>query len=267
MDTPQRVALITGAARGLGLAYARALAREGWAVALNDLPDAGVEGAAQALVDEGFLAIAVVGDVSQPEQAREVVAQASARWGGLDAAICNAGLTRDRTLVRLSDEAWQAALEVNLSGAFYITRAASAMMLRRGRGGSIVHISSYAGLVGNFGQAAYGAAKAGVVGLTRTASLELEKFHITVNAVAPLAQTAMSAQVEAAQGLDPEDIAPLLVWLVGPLSRGITGRVFGAHGAHYFEYVTTLTPGARPPQGQRWTPESISARLDQICGG
>jgi 3-oxoacyl-[acyl-carrier protein] reductase len=246
-DLTGKVALVTGASRGIGAAIARRLASDGAAVAVNF---AGSEGAAKAVVDaivaDGGRAVALQADVSDPAAAAALVAATAEALGGLDIVVNNAGITRDGLLVRMSDEDWDAVIRTNLTGVFNVTRAASKLLMKR-RSGSIVNISSVVGLTGNAGQVNYSAAKAGVIGLTKTVARELASRGVRCNAVAPgFIETDMTAELpEAArEGAlsqialkrfgSVDDVAAAVSFLAGDEGAYITGQVLAVDGGMTF---------------------------------
>ncbi len=268
-----KVALVTGAGGGLGRAYALLLAREGARVVVNDLgTDRHGEGEAAGrpadrvvgeIVEAGGEAVANYDSVADAEGAERMVEAAWEAFGGLDVVINNAGILRDKTLVKMEDSMWDAVMAVHLTGTFLVSRAAVRRMLKAGVKGRIINTSSYAGLKGNFGQTNYGAAKAGIAGFTRSLALETRRGGITVNAIAPIAKTRMTEDIDLVPDqYGPEDIAPLVVWLVSDEAADVTGRVFGAHGAHYFEYVVETTPGVE--RAEAWEVSEVGARFGEI---
>lgn len=268
-----KVALITGAGGGLGRAYAHLFAREGAKVVVNDLGgsrDGTGEGSKMAdevvaeIKEAGGEAVANYGSVAIREDAEAMVKQAVDTYGQIDIVINNAGILRDKTLAKMTDPMWDLVQEVHLKGTFLVTQAAVEAMTRAGTGGRIVNTSSYAGLKGNFGQANYGAAKAGIAGFTRVVALETRKAGIMVNAVAPVAKTRMTEDINMVpEEYEPEDIAPLVCWLSSDDAEGVTGRVFGAHGSHYFEYNVEMTAGV-DLGNDRWSPSDVGARFEAI---
>jgi 3-oxoacyl-[acyl-carrier protein] reductase len=236
-----KVALVTGASRGIGRAIALALAGEGAAVVINY---ASSSQAAEQVVAEisaaGGQAIAVAGDVSKADQVEALVQAAMDKWGRVDILVNNAGITRDTLLLRMSPEDWQAVIDLNLTGVFFCTRAVSKIMLKQ-RSGRIINITSVAGQMGNPGQANYSAAKAGVIGFTKTVAKELSSRAITVNAVAPgFINTDMTTDIKADEILkfiplgrfgQPEEIASMVRFLAAdPAAAYITGQVFNVDG-------------------------------------
>ena len=239
-----RVALVTGASQGLGAAIARVLHEAGASVAINYYPDAagGNEANARRLAESlgAERAVILPGDVSDSSSAESLCRAAHAHFGGLDIVVNNAGIARDRTLAKMSDEEWNAVINTNLSGTFHICRAAAPLL---GDGGRIVNLASISALVGLFGQANYAAAKAGVIGLTRTLSRELARRAITVNAVAPgLVLTEMGktvpekvreqwiASIPLGRFGEPEEIANAVLFLASPLASYITGQTLQVNG-------------------------------------
>ncbi|PTQ52145.1 MAG: 3-oxoacyl-[acyl-carrier protein] reductase [Brockia lithotrophica] len=243
MELAERVALVTGASRGIGRAIALELARGGARVLVVYR---GRRDAAEAVVEEirglGSEAFAEQGDVARPEEAERLVSLALDRFGRLDILVNNAGITRDNLLLRMKDEEWEEVLRTNLSGPFYLMRAAAKHMMRARRG-RIVNIASVVGLVGNPGQANYAAAKAGLIGLTKAAAKELASRGITVNAVAPgyiqtdmteslpeAAKEALLRLIPAGRFGSPEDVARAVRFLAGDDAAYITGHVLVVDG-------------------------------------
>jgi 3-oxoacyl-[acyl-carrier protein] reductase len=246
-DLTGKVALVTGASRGIGAAIALKLASYGATVAVNY---AGSAAAAQAIVDTieaaGGRALAIQADVSDAGAAAGLVEIAIAELGGLDVIVNNAGITRDGLLVRMSDEDWSAVINTNLSGVFNVTRAATRHFMKQ-RSGSIINIASVVGITGNAGQANYSAAKAGVIGLTKSVARELAPRGIRVNAVAPgFIETDMTAALpenirsatmaEIALGRfgSAEDVANAVAFLASDDAAYVTGTTLAVDGGMTF---------------------------------
>jgi 3-oxoacyl-[acyl-carrier protein] reductase len=236
-----QVAIVTGASRGIGRATALQLAAQGAQVAVNY---ASSSEAADAVVNEikaaGGEAIAIAADVSQAEAVDQLVTAVMNQWGRIDVLVNNAGITKDTLLLRMKLEDWQAVIDLNLTGVFLCTRAISKIMLKQ-KSGRIINITSVAGQMGNPGQANYSAAKAGVIGFTKTVAKELSSRGITVNAVAPgFIATDMTNDLKA-EGIlqfiplgrygQPEEVAGMIRFLAAdPAAAYITGQTFNVDG-------------------------------------
>jgi NAD(P)-dependent dehydrogenase (short-subunit alcohol dehydrogenase family) len=271
-----RVVVVTGAGRGLGRAHALAFAAEGASVVVNDL-GVGLDGApgpgspAHRVVEEiraaGGEAVAHGADIATSAGAESLVAAALETYGRLDTLVNNAGFLRDRMLVNLDEDDWDAVLRVHLKGHFLPLKHAAAHWRAEAKAGRtpvarIVNTSSGAGLLGSVGQGNYSAAKAGIVGLTLVAAAELGRYGVQVNAVAPAARTRMTegtfAETMAApdSGFDamaPGNVSPLVVWLGSAASAGVTGRVFEAEGGR-ITVMEGWRPGPTADKGALWTP-------------
>lgn len=272
-----RVAVVTGAGRGLGRAHALALAAEGANVVVNDL-GVGLDGSgsgtgpAQQVVKEiraaGGEAVAHNGDIATSEGAASLVAAALDSFGRLDTLVNNAGFLRDRMLVNLDEDDWDAVMRVHLKGHFLPLKHAAAHWRAEAKAGRtpaarVVNTSSGAGLLGSVGQGNYAAAKAGIVGLTLVAAAEMGRYGIQVNAIAPAARTRMTeatfAETMAAPGegafdaMAPENVSPLVVWLGSAASAGVSGRVFETEAGR-ITVMEGWRPGPTADKGARWTP-------------
>ncbi|MFF4395720.1 SDR family oxidoreductase [Streptomyces sp. NPDC001480] len=271
-----RVVVVTGAGRGLGRAHALAFAAEGARVVVNDL-GVGLDGLpgpdspAGTVVDEiraaGGEAVAHGGDIATTAGAASLIRTAVETYGRLDTLVNNAGFLRDRMLVNLDEDDWDAVMRVHLKGHFLPLRHAAAHWRAEAKAGRtpaarIVNTSSGAGLLGSVGQGNYSAAKAGIVGLTLVAAAELRRYGIQVNAIAPAARTRMTehtfAETMTAPGsgfdaMAPGNVSPLVVWLGSAASAGVTGRVFEAEGGR-ITVMEGWRPGPTADKGARWTP-------------
>ncbi|MET9651894.1 SDR family oxidoreductase [Streptomyces sp. NPDC006460] len=262
-----RVVIVTGGGRGLGRAHALAFAAEGARVVVNDL-GVGLDGAASAesparqvvreIREAGGAAVAHGGDVATEDGAASLVAAALDTYGRLDTLVNNAGFLRDRMLVNLGEDDWDAVMRVHVKGHFLPLRHAAAHWRAEAKAGRpvaarVVNTTSGAGLLGSVGQGNYAAAKAGIVGLTLVAAAETARYGVQVNAIAPAARTRMTERTFAGlEGL-PEDVSPLVVWLGSAASEGVTGRVFEAEGGR-ITVMEGWRPGPTADKGARWTP-------------
>lgn len=267
-----RVAIVTGAGGGLGRTHALALAERGARVVVNDLGgdvhgEGGDPGAAMAVVAEieaaGGEAIADGADVNDPDQVEAMVAKAMDRWGRVDILVNNAGILRDRSFANMSLEEIDMVLGVHLRGTFIATKAVWDIMKEQAYGRIVVTTSS-SGLYGNFGQANYGAAKMGVVGLMHTLHLEGQKYGIRVNALAPAAGTRMTEGLippDAFALLTPESVSVGLVWLV---SDEAPSRVILGAGAGAFARTMVVETEGFALSGGDLTPEQVAARFEEL---
>jgi NAD(P)-dependent dehydrogenase (short-subunit alcohol dehydrogenase family) len=269
-----RVAIVTGAGRGIGRAHALELARQGARVVVNDYgvslagekdgsPADDVVAEIEAL---GGKAVANGADVADFEQAAAMVQQAIDTFGGLDILVNNAGFVRDRMLVNTSEEEWDAVIRVHLKGHFAPLRHAGAYWRGeakegRTRAARVINTSSGAGLQGSIGQATYSAAKAGIAGLTLVAAAELGRYGVTVNAIAPVAKTRMTegAFDTSAMAL-PEHNSPIVAWLASEEAGDVTGRVIEIDGGQIC-VERGWTHGPRNDLGRRWETTEVGAAL------
>lgn len=243
MENVEKAALVTGASRGIGRAVAIALAKKGYAVAVNY---AGSQKAAEdvkaAIEAEGGRAIVIQGDVSKAEDVEKVFAAVKAEFGRLDVLVNNAGITRDSLLLRMKEENWDAVIDTDLKSGFLAIKAAAPIMMKQ-RQGAIINIASVVGITGNVGQINYSAAKAGVIGMTKTAAKELAARGIRVNAVAPgFIETSMTDVIPEKIREDmihsvplgrmgqAEDVANAVCFLASEEASYITGQVLKVDG-------------------------------------
>ncbi|MFI5676046.1 SDR family oxidoreductase [Streptomyces cellulosae] len=271
-----RVVVITGAGRGLGRAHALAFAAEGARLVVNDLgvgldgtpgADSPAERVAAQIRAAGGEAVAHGGDIATSEGAAALIRTAVETYGRLDTLVNNAGFLRDRMLVNLDEDDWDAVLRVHLKGHFLPLKHAAAHWRAETKAGRtpaarIVNTSSGAGLLGSVGQGNYSAAKAGIIALTLVAAAELRRYGVQVNALAPAARTRMTERTFAETmtapdtGFDamaPENVSPLVVWLGSAASAGVTGRVFEAEGGR-ITVMEGWRPGPSADKGARWSP-------------
>lgn len=274
-----RVAVVTGAGRGIGREHALELARQGARVVVNDLggaPDgSGADTSpAQTVADEitalGGTAVANTDDVSDWDGARHVVEQAIEEYGQLDVLVNNAGILRDRTIASMTEKEWDAVIRVHLRGTAAPTRFAAEHWRARAKqtgqptGARLINTSSSSGLFGNFGQSNYGAAKAGIASFTLIAAKELAPYGVTANAVAPAARTRLTESLMP-DGFDmrPEHIAPLVAWLASASSDTVTGRVFVVGGGQ-IGVAEAWRLGPEVTKDGIWTVDELAAAVPDL---
>ena len=233
-----KAALVTGAGGGLGRTHALLLAHEGASVVVNDLGGARdgtgagagmADHVVQEIVEAGGCAVADYGNVAEREDCEAMVRRAVVSFGKLDICIANAGILRDKTFKNMTDEMWDVVIRVHLKGTYLTTKTAYDQMLAQGHGGRIVVTSSTSGLLGNFGQTNYGAAKAGIAGMARCLFLEGIKYGVTINILAPTAFSRLTNDIfpkTAKEQLPPEGVSPMVVWLCTDEAKDVTGRTW-----------------------------------------
>ncbi|MDI1430492.1 MULTISPECIES: SDR family NAD(P)-dependent oxidoreductase [Polyangium] len=272
-----KVAIITGAGGGIGRAEALLFAQEGAKVVVNDVGGArdgtgGSDAMARKVVEEitaaGGVAVANFDTVATAAGAAGIVKTALDAFGRIDVLVNNAGILRDKTLLKLDEEQWDSVIAVHLRGTFLVTQAVVKQMIAQGGGGRVVNTTSVSGMVGNFGQSNYAAAKAGIYGFTRTAAIELQKHRITVNALAPVAKTRMTEDLPMFQAgmesLTPEHIAPAALFLGSDLCADRTGHVLAVTGSQVFAYKVVQSAGKFKDEGAAWTAQEIADHWEAI---
>ena len=271
-----RVVVVTGAGQGLGREHALALAAAGARVVVNDIGDA-AKAVAEEITAAGGAAVADAGDVSDWSYAAALVERAVAEFGTLDALVNNAGVNRDRMLVSMTEAEWDLVLKVDLKGHFAPLRHAAGYWREQRKQGRevaarIVNTSSGAGLMGSVGQGNYGAAKAGIAALTQIAAVELARYGVTVNAIAPSARTPMTEAVFAERmrapesGFDamhPGNVSPLVVWLAAAESADVTGRVFEVEGGS-ISVADGWQHGPELSRDRRWQPSEVGPAVREL---
>ena len=268
-----RVAVITGAGGGLGKTYALALAARGARVVVNDL-GGGKDGTGAStsmadqtvkqIVEAGGEAVANYDSVATPEGGEGIVQAALDHFGGVDIVINNAGILRDKTFAKLEPADLESVVDVHLKGGFYVSQPAFRAMKDKGYG-RFVFTASAAGILGNFGQTNYGAAKMGLVGLSNVLALEGAKYNIRSNVIAPIARTRLTEQLlgPMAAALDPECVTPLVVYLVSE-QCDLTHQIFSVGGGRFARMFVGLTPGWFAGKGAKPAPEEIRDHMDRI---
>lgn len=267
-----KVIVITGAGSGIGREFALAFAAQGARVVVNDLAMAeGGVSAAERVVAEireaGGTAVASTDSVAGWDSAHRIVQAALDNFGRIDCVVNNAGILRDRFFFNMSEEEWRLVVDVHLNGSFFVARAAAAHFKNQ-KSGSYIHMTSTSGLIGNNGQANYSAAKLGLVGLSKTIALDMARYNVRSNCIAPFAWTAMTASVptdtpEAAERMEklkrmePRLIAPLAVYLGSDAAAGVSGQIFGVRANEIYLYSQARVIRS-VHRSEGWTPESIA---------
>ena len=272
-----KIAVVTGAGGGLGREHALALAAEGAAVVVNDLGGArDGSGSGDAMADQVVEQIKAAGGEAAPnydnvatvEGGENILKSALDAFGQVDILINNAGILRDKSFAKTTEDLWDPVIAVHLKGTYCATRPIFVHMKERGQGGVIINTSSTSGLNGNFGQCNYGAAKAGIAGFTRCLALEGQRYGIRCHILAPIAHTRLTEDLPgfdsevAAEKYDPKLVSPLLVYLASDLSKDITGKTFLAGGGRVAEMKVVTAPGVtKEEDGGLWTAAEIAAGM------
>jgi 3-oxoacyl-[acyl-carrier protein] reductase len=243
MQLKDRVAIVTGAGQGIGATVAKAYAIEGAKVAVIDLDPAAANRVAAEIVENGGQALGIACDVANREQVEAMAAKVNAEWGRIDILVNNAGITRTAMLNKMTPEQWSQVLAVHLTGAFNCLQAVVGGMIER-QYGRIIYVTSVAGVLGTIGQINYSAAKAGILGMTKSTAKELARYNITANAIAPGAATPMTETIRTddrfkdkyleripmGRWAQPEEIAPVFLFFASDASSYVTGQVLAADG-------------------------------------
>ena len=273
-----KVALITGGARGIGLAIPRSFGNAGARLVINDLGcdptgngrDPGVvQAAAAELTALGFTVTASAHDISDSGQVAELFAQTTAEAGGVDILDNAAGILRDRSIFDLTEEDWDEVQKTHLRGAFLCTQSFARHVRKARTGGSILNMTSVSGLLGNVGQLGESSDKAGVYGLTRTSSIELQKYGVTVNDIAAIARTRLTEDLpifeKVGASMEPEHVAPVALYLVSELAEGLSGTVLSVAGGGIATIALTESRGRiKESEGGLWTAEEIAENFTSI---
>jgi NAD(P)-dependent dehydrogenase (short-subunit alcohol dehydrogenase family) len=271
-----RVAVVTGAGRGIGREIAMLMARLGARVVVNDYGGSEVgQGVSRSPADDvvaeirgaGGAAVASYDSVASMEGGRRIVQAAVDSFGRVDIVVNNAGILRDRMIFNMSEEEWDAVIDTHLKGTFAVTRAAAPYFKER-RWGRFINMTSTSGLVGNVGQANYAAAKLGIVGFTKVVALDMARYNVTANCISPFAWTRMigtipteteaqKARVEKVKKMSPAHIAPVAAFLASDHAREVSGQILGVRGKEIILFGH-MRPVMRVHHAEGWTPERIA---------
>jgi len=267
-----KVAIVTGAGRGIGRGEAIELARQGAAVVVGEVDEVAAADVVAEIRAAGGSAVVGLGDCSEIEVADGLVQQAIDEFGHLDAVVNNAGILRDRTLVKMTPEEWDAVIKVHLRGHYGMTHAACDYWKTESRPGHVVCTASTSGLLGNFGQTNYGAAKAGIAAFSTIVAQEMKRYNVTCNAIAPAARTRMTegAYGEIPQddsGFDfwhPDNVAPFVTYLCSDAAAHISGKVFGVQGDSVEIYRPHTSVAVIQNGGRRWDPNQFAEAAGRL---
>ncbi len=279
-----KVAIVTGSGQGVGRAIAEGLARSGASVVVNDVGvtltgetenASAAEEAAAAIREAGGQAAASRDSVADWASAQRIVQTALNNFGRIDIIVNNAGILRDAIFHRMEPEEWRAVIDVHLHGSFNISRAA-ATHFRQQQSGSYIHMTSTAGLIGNFGQANYMAAKLGIVGLSRAIAMDMQRFNVRSNCIAPFAWSRMVSSIPTETEADkvrvaklkqmtPEKIAPMVAFLGSDAAKNISGQIFAVRNNEIF-LMSQPRPVRSLHRGEGWTPEALAEQLPGAFG-
>ena len=268
-----RVAIVTGAGRGIGRGEAHELAAQGASVVVGEVDAEAGEAVVAEIISAGGAAVVQVGDCSEVAAAQAIVGRAIEEFGRLDALVNNAGILRDRTLAKMTPDEWDAVVKVHLRGHYAPTHAAINHWREAGSAGHVVCTASTSGILGNFGQANYGAAKAGIAAFAQIVAQENWKYGITINAICPAARTRMTEGAYGDRlatsdgGFDfwhPDNVAPFVTFLCSDASAHISGKVFGVQGDAVELYRPFTSEAVIENGGHRWDPASFAERVGTL---
>lgn len=267
--------IITGSGSGIGRAIAHALAEAGAKVVVNDVSydqsnRSKADIVASEIIEKGGEAVANTDSVSDWESAKRIVECSLDSFNALHSVINNAGIVRDKMFFNMSPEEWKSVIDVHLHGSFYVSRAA-AKHFKDKKAGSYVHMTSTSGLIGNIGQANYSAAKMGIVGLSKSIAMDMARYNVRSNCIAPWAWTAMTAtipddteynrsRIQKMKKMEPRKVAPLAVFLASSEAEGVSGQIFGARANELYLFnQIRMTRSVHRNEG--WTPRTISEHM------
>jgi NAD(P)-dependent dehydrogenase (short-subunit alcohol dehydrogenase family) len=267
-----KVAIVTGAGRGIGRGEAIELARQGAAVVVGDVDESAAADVVAEIRAAGGSAVVGIGDCSEVDAANALVQLALGEFGHLDALVNNAGILRDRTLVKMTPEEWDAVIKVHLRGHYAPTRAACDYWKSNNREGHIVCTASTSGLLGNFGQTNYGAAKCGIAAFSTIVAQEMKRYDVTCNAIAPAARTRMTegayGEIERDESdfdfWHPDNVAPFVAYLCSDNASHISGKVFGVQGDAVEIYRPYTSAAFITNGGHRWDPSQFVEAAQQL---
>ena len=265
MDLGGQVALVTAAGRGIGRGIAESLAEAGASLVINSYSESTVKETAQRCEAKGARVEVCIGDITDRDKMIEMREQALSAFGKIDILIANAGILRDKSFKNMTDDMWDVVMDVHLRGTYLTTKVALDQMLEQGTGGRIIMTSSTSGLLGNFGQTNYGAAKAGIAGFMRCLWLEGVKYGITVNVLAPTATSRLTTDIlpeEVQENFPPEAVSPAVVWLCTDEAKDISGRQWLVAGNNVSLLSWQLTPIAQASaDAEPWAVADIGEKI------
>ncbi|GAC1368493.1 MAG: SDR family oxidoreductase [Polyangiales bacterium] len=272
-----KVAIVTGAGGGIGRSHALLFAKEGAKVVVNDVGGTrGGEGASRSMADQvvdeikkaGGQAVGHYESIADGKGAESLVKTAVDAFGRADVLVNNAGILRDKSFLKMDEAMFDLVIAVHLRGTFLCSQAFARQCVAQGGGGRIVNTTSVSGMMGNFGQTNYSAAKAGIYGITRTTAIELQKHRMTVNAIAPIAKTRMTEDLPMMQGVDnmtPEHISPAALFLASDLCGDVTGSVLAVAGGRLYAYKVMESPGKfKDADAGVWSAQEIKDNWEAI---